>query len=190
MTKTSALKKLSKRVPTPAEIEEIMKSLKGKDDIHVAIIAVSIVESTLDRLLVSRLHNRDDTFVASLFQSHGPMSDFYSKTLIAQAFGLLTTPLAEELHVMRDIRNAFAHAKIVISFEDAPVKQGVDKLKLVGGILGLPVQFKPELDHKGRFLLATRIVLIMMDIISKSDEIAAEVMEEALAEPSSEPNKK
>jgi hypothetical protein len=77
-------------VPTPPEIEKTMKILEGKNDIHVAIIAVSIIESTLEKLLISRLSNRDKPFVDSLFQNRGPMSDFNSKILIAEAFGLLT----------------------------------------------------------------------------------------------------
>jgi DNA-binding MltR family transcriptional regulator len=181
--KKNLLRELSKRVPTPPEVKKIMELLRGKDDIHVGIIAVSIIEATLERLLISRLHKSDKKFLDVLFQNRGPMSDLNSKILIGEAIGLLTTALAKELHVMRAIRNAFAHSKIPISFENAPVKKEVDTLKLVGHIRDSNLQFDPPLDHKRRFLLAIEIALIMMDVISKSKGTAAEVIEEALAQP-------
>jgi hypothetical protein len=56
MASRDALRKLSQNFPASPELEKILDSLRDKDDLHTAIIAVSIVETTLERLIISRLH--------------------------------------------------------------------------------------------------------------------------------------
>jgi len=189
MAKRDALRELSRKIPAPREIERILSGLRDKDDLHTGIIAVSIVEATLEKLIVTRLKRSDKKFLDRLFQNMGPLSDFNSKILIGEAFGILTGPLADELHVMRAIRNAFAHAKVHISFSDAPISQEVGRLRLIRPIQatkgtfpdGTPIKF--DLPAKTSFLLATRIVLIIMDEISKKKSTADKVIARALRLP-------
>jgi hypothetical protein len=53
--KCDALRELSRQLPAPREIEAIMDGLRDKDDLHAAIIAVSIVEAHLEQLIITRL---------------------------------------------------------------------------------------------------------------------------------------
>jgi hypothetical protein len=184
-----ALRRLSRTFPAGPEIEKIMDDLRDKDDLHIAIIAVSILEATLQQLVTSRLLKNDKEFLNRLFQNRGPMSDFNSKILVAEAFGIVTGPLASELHVMRDIRNAFAHSKVPLSFEHEVVKREVDGLKMLEAMRGAMVKFTQgsgppmELSSKSWFLLATRITLIMLDSIAEKTGTASEVIEVILREP-------
>lgn len=132
----NALRELSRRLPSRPEINKIMDTLLDKDDLHTVIIAVSIVEAHLQKLIVSRLHRTDVDFTNRLFENRGPLSDFNSKILVAEAFGLLTRRLADELHVLRAIRNTFAHAKMPLSFDLEPVESEIRKLKLLTSIGG------------------------------------------------------
>ena len=134
MSNRDALRRLSKELPVGPQIEKIMDGLRTKDDIHAAIMGVSIVEAALEQRIVSQLHKSNKYLLGCLFENHGPMSDFNSTILVAESFGIITGPLAEELHSMRAIRNAFAHAKTPISFQDKPVEREVDKLKLLSAI--------------------------------------------------------
>jgi DNA-binding MltR family transcriptional regulator len=130
------LRELSRQIPSPPEIKKIINDLLNRDDLNIAITAVSIVEAHLEKLLVSRLHRSDKDFTNRLFENRGPLSDFNSRILIAEAFGLLTRPLADELHLLRAIRNAFAHAKMTLTFDMEPVESEVRKLKLLTTIGG------------------------------------------------------
>jgi DNA-binding MltR family transcriptional regulator len=182
MAKRDALRQLSETLPARPEIEKILDSLGDKDDIHVAVIGVSIVEATLEQLIVSRLSRSDKKLLSRLFQNRGPLSDFNSKILIAEAFGIVPSPLAEELHTMRAIRNAFAHAKMPISFSDAPVAGEVNALKLLEAIREVSNKFKKGLnglDNKDWFLLATRVALVMLQAIAERHGIESQI-EEAL----------
>jgi DNA-binding MltR family transcriptional regulator len=183
MADRDALRRLSRKFPAPPEMEKILDELRNKDDLHTAIIAVSIVEASLETLLVSRLHKSDKDFLNRLFQNRGPLSDFNSKILIGEALGILTTPLAAELHSMRTIRNAFAHAKTLITFEDEPVKREVDALKMIKAIRGAgsaEAGVTLELSSKNWFLLAARLALIMIDSIEGSKGTADKIIEDAL----------
>ncbi|WP_375764543.1 hypothetical protein ACE10X_21270 [Bradyrhizobium sp. Pha-3] len=187
MPKRDALRELSRRLPAPREVEKIFDGLQNKDDLHTGIVAVSIVEATLEKLIVTRLKRTDKEFLNRLFQNMGPLSDFNSKILTGEAFGILTRPLADELHVMRAIRNAFAHAKMLISFSDEPISQEVSRLKLTRSIQGTNGTFPNgtplNLPAKANFLLAIRIVLIIMDEIGKKKSTADKVIARALKQP-------
>ena len=182
----NALRELSKHLPSRPEIKKIMDSFLDKDDLHTAIIAVSIVEAHLQKLIVSRLHRSDADFTNRLFENRGPLSDFNSKILIAEAFGLLTRPLADELHVLRAIRNTFAHAKMPLSFDLRPVESEIRKLKLLtsigGGKIPGPIKesLAAQLAPKSAFLLVVSILLIIIDEITKKKSSANKVIERAL----------
>jgi DNA-binding MltR family transcriptional regulator len=120
--------------------------------------------------------------VADLFQFRGPLGDFNSKILISEAFGIITGPLAHELHSMRAIRNAFAHAKTLISFVDEPVKREVDALKILVAIRNSDSRVKLELTSKNWFLLEVRITLIMLEQIAAMKGTADQVFEKALCD--------
>lgn len=183
MSKRRAIRELSRTNPTPKAVQKILDGLRDKDDLHIAIIAVSIVEAALERLLVTRIKTTDKKFLDKLFQHMGPLSDFNSKILIGQAFGILTSPLADELHVMRDIRNAFAHAKIHMSFADKPIAAEVRRLKLAVASFNsetLGADGRVDIPEKASFLLAIRIALIVMAAISKKKSTADKVLERAL----------
>jgi DNA-binding MltR family transcriptional regulator len=182
----NALRELSRQIPSPPEIKKIISNLLDRDDLNIAITAVSIVEAHLEKLIVSRLHRSDKDFTNRLFENRGPLSDLNSKILIAEAFGLLTRPLADELHVIRAIRNAFAHAKMTLTFDMQPVESEVRKLRLLtsmgGGKIPGPIkeslaaQFTPQ----SAFLLVVSILLIIIDEITKKRSTADKVLMRAL----------
>ena len=178
----NALRELSKYLPNRPEINKIMNTLLDKDDLHTAIIAVSIIEAHLQKLIVSRLHRSDADFTNRLFENRGPLSDFNSKILVAEAFGLLTRPLADELNVLRAIRNTFAHAKMPLTFDLNPVESEIRKLKLLtsigGGKIPGPIKgsFAAQLAPKSVFLLVARILLIIIDEVTKKRSSANKVL--------------
>jgi DNA-binding MltR family transcriptional regulator len=181
------LRELSRHLPTRPEINKIMDRLIEQDDLHIAITAVSIIEAHLEKLIITRLRRNDKDFINRLFANRGPLSDFNSKILIAEAFGLLTRPLADELHVMRTIRNSFAHAKMPLSFDMQPVESEVRRLKLVTSIGGGPIpgpiaqSLAARIAPRNAFLLAMRIMLIIFDEISKKKSPAGKVLARALS---------
>ena len=184
MSNRAALRKLSKRFPAPPEIERIMDSLRDGTDLSAAIIATAILEASLEKLLVKKFTYKYPDLVGQIFTNRGPLADFHSKILIANAFGIITSNLAGELHSIKAIRNTFAHTKFPISFDHEYVGREVASLRALTAIKEAESESKKKLvlDNKEWFLLITRIILIMFESLDKHPGNADEAIRDALAD--------
>jgi uncharacterized membrane protein len=174
-----ALRKLGRKFPAPPEIERIMNDLLGEKDISVAIVASAIVEASLEKLITQKFKTKRSALIGQIFKNGGPLADFHSKILIANAFQIITSNLAEELHSIRTIRNTFAHAKVPISFDHELIAREISSLKMLTAIRKVET-IKLEIDIKAWFLLITKIILIMFDTLSTHPENADEAIRDAL----------
>lgn len=64
-----------------------------------------------------------------LFEGHGPISTFAAKIDIAYAFNLLSDENYADLHLIRKIRNEFAHSSEVLGFEKSRTENMVSRLQ-------------------------------------------------------------
>lgn len=108
MSKRDALRALSKKFPTPQEVKSILDDLRNEPDRVVAIVAAALSEFFLERAIISHLKSKEPSLVGELFNNRGPMAEFHSKILIAQAFGVISANHAKEYHRIKVIRNVFA----------------------------------------------------------------------------------
>jgi hypothetical protein len=175
-----ALKKLSQTLPTPPEIESIMQDLGKESDLAAAITGTALAEAALERLLRSKITALSATFLNELFQYRAPLGDFSGKILIAQAFEIITSTMAEEMQSLRVIRNAFAHSKIPLSFDHEVLAKEIMSLRMASAIrrqadkeqdptqlLGASALAR-VLSNRAWFLLTISILLIIIDVLEKS----------------------
>src|SRR6185437_5338404 len=168
----SALRNLSKILPTPDEVEVIMDALQHEKDHSVAIVASSILDAGLETLIREKIKVQRPKVLEQFFAERGVISDFYSRIVVAQAFGIITTPIADELHAIRAVRNVFAHAKISVSFDSKEIANEVKSTDMVALLTTLKDGPKIELSNKAWFLLAVRIMLIVFKILKDSNKTA------------------
>lgn len=185
LAKRNELAALSKVMPSSDEIDKILDELRMSADIAAAITGAAIVEARLEQLIRVKLRSKRSDLSQQLFENRGPLSDFNSKILVAEAFGVVTTPIAGELQMVRAVRNTFAHAKHAFTFEQAAVEKKTRSSPMLAAIDGLPPV--PGYDRglpstKGAFLLVIRILLIMFDGFEKSSASPNEVIAEELGE--------
>lgn len=168
-------------MPPIPEVESMMDALRGESDMTVAIMAGSFLELELERLISSRLRSKDPNLLGQLFLNRGPLSDFHSKILVAQAMGFITGPMANELHSLKAIRNAFAHARAPLRFDNDLVSKEIESLKMIIAMKnakeGMPLR---EWDNKTWYLVVTRILLIMLDSTRKHGGTANDAIANAL----------
>lgn len=160
--KKNRLRELSKAPPTPPEIQKLMKALDGEADFAVAITAGALLETALERLIVAKLKRHSKKSLEELFGFNGPMGTFSSKIQIADAFGLISSNMARELHVIRNLRNAFAHSRVPLTFANPLIES-----ELKGMIIPTTIrEHAQDMALKGRsnFLLTTRILLILLEV--------------------------
>jgi DNA-binding MltR family transcriptional regulator len=96
----------------------------------VAIVGASMVEDRLRWLIETKfIDGLSGTKKERLFTGLGPLSSFSAKVEIAFALGLLKPELREQLQLIGQIRNRFAHNFRRVRFSDPQIAPLCDKLR-------------------------------------------------------------
>lgn len=128
VAKKRTLRTLSSEVPAPETVEQVLLHLHGRQDREAAIVGASLVESALQERLLRSFDSAAGGLEQCLFEDRGPLSDFNSKILVAQAFAVIPDRLAEDMQRIRKIRNCFAHARIDVGFDEPLIAKEVLEL--------------------------------------------------------------
>lgn len=167
MSNRDALRKLSKKFPPPPELKETLDALYEGSDLNAAIVGTALIEAGLERLLVGCLASNDKTLPGKLFENRGPLSDFNSKILTGQAFGMISEGMAQELHTIRHIRNVFAHSRVPVTFDTPQVAKEVRESGMMKAMAKVEDPSAREaieaFPTKRAFILLIQILFIMLD---------------------------
>lgn len=114
------LRDLSRKAPSDEESDEVHAAFASNaaSPLVIAILGQAMVEYELDRLLRSRFPRIDDSGWSELTEDRGPFRNFDAKILAGRAFKLYDDDTKDHLNRIRNIRNAFAHAKMLIAFDN------------------------------------------------------------------------
>lgn len=115
-SQSMSLRDLTRVAPTNAEFEHALNQIRDIDDRGAAILLTALVEHHLEMAILQHLVRADDDTVSNLVDVGGPLSSFYAKIYLGYAMGIYDGDLKAHLDVIRHIRNAFAHARIPLSF--------------------------------------------------------------------------
>jgi DNA-binding MltR family transcriptional regulator len=131
------------------------KEFETESDRAAVIVAASILDELLRSFLVAKLvpvsSSSDDLFDGS----NAPLGTFSSRIEMAFRVGLVSVKFARDLHLVRKIRNDFAHTIHGASFEDTRVKNRVSELDNSNGIyIRNPKTAAKETTTRAHFLQA------------------------------------
>jgi hypothetical protein len=119
-----------------AVVQEMMRGIDNTTPIVTAILGQALLESELDSMLRSRLSRKDDDTWAKLSEPPGPLCSFNSKILLCHAFKFYDDDFAENLHIVRKIRNVFAHSRKLRNFDHPLIVDELKKVNLPSGKRG------------------------------------------------------
>ena len=97
------------------EIISFRSSLSEETDKGCALMAASFLEHRTLELLKAFLVEDEKVFDI-LFSHNGPLSSFSSRIDMAYSLGLIPAAMRRDLHILRKIRNEFAHTSDPIDF--------------------------------------------------------------------------
>jgi hypothetical protein len=107
---------------TQKQVAAILEELKSQTDRGTAIIAAAVLDDVLNQLLTARLIKLGSDRHDSLFsRTNAPLSSFSSKIEMCFALGVLSNEARLALHLIRDVRNEFAHRIEQIKFDHPAV---------------------------------------------------------------------
>ena len=111
---------------TFADYQSMVVLFQNESDRGAAVLAGSYVENHLGLYLRSKM--TDLSVAERMFSSDGALSTFAQRIDFAQAFGLLSKAQCADLHLIKKIRNHFAHHPKEASFNEKPVSDLVRNL--------------------------------------------------------------
>jgi hypothetical protein len=103
---------------TLEQIQAVTDEIEKQTDRGAAIVAATVIDNVLETLITSRLIELSSRRREALFdQINAPLRSLSSKIELAFALGLFSAERRESLHLIRDVRNKFAHRIDSVSFD-------------------------------------------------------------------------
>ena len=112
------------------KITEFRCALTEETDRGCALMAAAYLDHELGEMIRANLV-QDKKVLTAVFENNGPTSTFSAKIDLAYLFGLLSSDARHDLHLLRKIRNDFAHNPAKIGFSDSPICDRCLELKLI-----------------------------------------------------------
>jgi len=127
MKKSSFFENVEKNVQAKLdELAPFWRAFKEESDRAVAIVAACLLDDLLERII--RASYIQDSQVKSLFKDSNMLQPFSTKINIAYFSGLIPNVIYDDLKLICEIRNKFAHAVIAdLKFTDKTIVQKIDK---------------------------------------------------------------
>jgi DNA-binding MltR family transcriptional regulator len=98
--------------PDWIDVIDFFESLESESDRAVPILAFGFIDSEIERLLREAVNQDVHGGVKQLFGALGPLGSASARINMAHALHWLTTEVVEDLHLLRRIRNRYAHGRI------------------------------------------------------------------------------
>jgi Domain of unknown function (DUF4145) len=107
---------------TSEHIARLLRELGSQTDRGVAIISAAWLEEIIELIILGRFIELPEDRRKALFDRMGaPLSSFSAKIEISFAIGAISNDVRTALHLVREIRNKFAHSLEVLSFDHADI---------------------------------------------------------------------
>ena len=114
-------------IPPPLEADEFTEHIEEVFGASVragVIVAVAELDNALARAIRSKLRSLSAAEEISVFKgAAAPLNTLSSKIIMAYALDIITDGAREDLFLLKDIRNAFAHERSVKSFDDPKIER-------------------------------------------------------------------
>jgi DNA-binding MltR family transcriptional regulator len=142
------------------EVMRFRDSLDRETDRGVALVCAAYLDEELKNLLEKTLVDEPKVVERLLGQS-GPLGDFSSKIDLAFGMGIIKAESHWGLHIVRKIRNDFAHVQAMRSFADAGTAERCREL----------IKLNPYADEKDPRKIFTRACMsILAELHAKVEQ--------------------
>ena len=103
-----------------SESKEFYELLSTEADFPCVVVSLSFI----DQCLASLLHTFfiDGSTADRLLDHRGALGAFIARVDLSYCLGLITKELFQNLHVLGEIRNVFAHSRFKLSFDSPEIK--------------------------------------------------------------------
>src|SRR5438046_1761220 len=138
---------MKRKITKLDEVADFRFSLSNETDRGAALVCAAFLEEDLKALL-ERYFIDVPKVVSRLLDQSGPLATFSAKIDLSFVSGLISEEMYRALHLLRRIRNSFAHYHKPRSFNDEDISNQCSELAKITG--------SGDMEHaRGRFIGAT-----------------------------------
>lgn len=150
-------------IPDGTEAERLLRAWSKNSAVEAAILAGTFVEDRLGFAIKSffvKMPSRGnpERYLTenALFDGYGPLATFFAKIDLGFALGIYDVDQRMDFHIIRSIRNEFAHALEPITFENESIVRKLSKLHCMqkGGYLAEQIRTSRIRSKKFVYILA------------------------------------
>lgn len=173
------VKKMAISLNSQKRFNGIRAELDKETDRGCVLLSSSLIDVELERLFKMYLVDDEKSF-EKIFKNTGGLATFSSKIEMLYLIGLLTQRMKDDLHIIRKIRNKFAHSAEPIDFSTNSIS---DLSKNLKSHYRLKSDLSNLSNQNPRKVFISTIACIYSDITNKQgtiNQIQAEMHNEAL----------
>jgi DNA-binding MltR family transcriptional regulator len=142
----------------------IMREIEAQTDRGAALISIAYLEERLSRAIRAGFRDAIEeakfdgsTVEKRLFEGSGPLATLSAKIDYAFAVGFYGPVSYRELHLLRRVRNDFAHSADPLSFESPGIVDRCNELQLPEWVR-FPNEEKTPTEPRARFLKSVHVL--------------------------------
>jgi DNA-binding MltR family transcriptional regulator len=158
----SSLKKFLKALPTREDIDKALAEITTDGPRGAIIIGATLLEDALRVVIRRHMISLKKEEADQLFTGTAPLATFSAKIRLAYALGLIGPKTRGDLDNVRELRNAFAHGKMVLRFETPEVAEVINTLNCLTTL--------DKGEFTPRLLYRAAIRILLLHLTSKLDE--------------------
>ena len=140
------------------EWREVIQELQAESDRGAALMGAAYLDTALKSLLEASLAG--GSIVADKLlndQPNAPLGTFSSRIAMAYGLGHIGPNYYRALESIREIRNAFAHFRRSLTFEDPQIRAWIESTFVIPYVLPVP---SPDLSlMRNRYIYTTAMIL-------------------------------
>lgn len=122
------LSDLSRKFPTEDEVKQLFPLFLAESDRGCAVVVGSFVEAGVHLACAARMVDDADLLDRAFHATGAPLGTFAAKIRMGASLGMYGPKTAEKLNLIKDIRNAFAHALRPLDFRNPTIVQACNVL--------------------------------------------------------------
>ena len=104
-----------------ASIAARFEELRARTHPGTALLITGYIDDFLEDLLLHKMRPLSNTIKNRIFKGYGPLESLSAKIDIAYAFNFVDDVTYEDMRVIKDIRNKFAHPTELLNFSSPEI---------------------------------------------------------------------
>jgi DNA-binding MltR family transcriptional regulator len=153
----SALKKILRAKSTKEDVQRALKELETDGPRGTVVLGHALIEDAVRSAIAHHMRPLNDGDFDQLFRGTSPLASLSAMTRVAYAFKIIGAKTKNDIDRLREVRNAFAHAQAILTFES---KEVLEQLKLFECLKKMTENERSRMDGRRLFRTVIRFYLI------------------------------